>query len=70
MRFVALQPRLLIRVLCVAALSIASAAPVSAADTVAGLYLQTIEAYPAPRLQSVKGREYKFLIGLCNNEIG
>ena len=62
MRFIALRIRLARRTLCVAALSIVVAVPVFAADTAAGLYLQTIEAYPAPRLQNVKGREYKFLI--------
>ena len=39
-----------------------SAATAVAADTPKPLYLQTIEAYPVPRLQSVSGREYKFLI--------
>ncbi|MCX7167259.1 MAG: hypothetical protein NTV11_13435 [Rhodocyclales bacterium] len=46
----------------IAALSLFAGTAVVAAEPTSALYLKTLEAYPAPKLEVVDGREYKFLV--------
>lgn len=48
--------------LLVSAMLVAPVGAVLAADQPKPLYVKTIERYPAPKLEDVGGREYKFLI--------
>ncbi|MCX5839373.1 MAG: hypothetical protein NTW71_12795 [Deltaproteobacteria bacterium] len=51
-----------IAVWVIAAITMFSAGSVIAAEPSKALYLKTIETYPAPKLEDVDGREYKFLV--------
>lgn len=52
----------------IAALSIFANTSVVAAEPTTALYLKTIAAYPAPKLEDVGGREYKFLIDVAKTK--